>query len=275
MFLRGGYVARGVRSVCQAQSPFARGTLLSHPQPSAQRHKGTRPGMTRQRKDLDESDHRRSTDVVGAVSNILYNIPEPDGEIRRHTFSVLVEDEPGVLSRVSGLLSGRGTNIQSLTVSESEVKGLSRMTLSVMARESEVDKIIHQVEDVEEALAVFTYSPASVVEREVVLMKLDTTVPTADGPVAKFEALSEKRNRVMALAKLFEAELVDVGSKTITIQLTSWPRRIDAFIKFAGPYGIIETCRSGVVAMSRSSVGSYEDHEIEEEMMDVSQLPPS
>lgn len=219
---------------------------------------------------------QRNTDVVGAVSNILYNIPEPEGEIRKHTISVLVENEPGVLSRVSGLLSGRGTNINSLTVCVSEVRGLSRMTLSVIAREEEVRKIIAQLEDVEEALAVIGYNPGHVIEREVILLKLDTTVDMAQGAEAKFEALSLKRDRLMALAKLFEADMVDIGSQTVTIQLTSWPRRIDAFIKFAGPYGIIETARSGVVAMSRTAVGGVEDHELDEdEMMDVTNLPPS
>lgn len=230
---------------------------------------------TAARRGYNEHD-ARNTDVVGAVSDILYNVPEPEGDIRKHTISVLVENEPGVLSRVSGLLSGRGANINSLTVCESEVKGLSRMTLSVIARQDEVRKMIAQLEDVEEALAVIGYNPGHVIEREVVLMKVDTSVELDQGSEHKFEALSLKRDRIMALAKLFDAEMVDVGSRAMTIQLTSWPRRIDAFLKFAGPYGIIETARSGVVAMSRSAVGSYEDHELDaDDMMDVSQLPPS
>ena len=91
------------------------------------------------------------------------------------------------------------------------------------------------------------HHPGHVIEREVVLMKVDTSVELDQGSDHKFEALSLKRDRIMALAKLFDAEMVDVGSRAMTIQLTSWPRRIDAFLKFAGPYGIIETARSGVV----------------------------
>eukprot|EP00041_Stephanoeca_diplocostata_P032153 m.1022780 g.1022780 ORF g.1022780 m.1022780 type:complete len:278 (-) comp24096_c1_seq8:1268-2101(-) len=114
------------------------------------------------------------------INNLLYSagIPEElDEDAEGQLLSVLVEDEPGVLSRVSSLLSGRGYNIRSLSVSPTDVQGLSRMTITVMATSKQVSNCVRQIEDVEEVLVVLRSNRADSVHREVILLKMATQPP--------------------------------------------------------------------------------------------------
>lgn len=217
-------------------------------------------------------------DVDAAVNNILYNNPPPeqipdddDGQV----FSVLVEDEPGVLSRTASLLSGRGYNIKSLAVAKTEVPGLSRMTITVMASGSAMKQILRQVDGVEEVLAVLPSSRVDSVHREVILMKMSTKPPVHLDDYDKLVFMHTQRTRLMQLADMFKAEVVDVGADHMVFELTAWPKRIDGFIELARPYGIVEAARSGVVAMPRSKIASKGSAKSQDEEIDLSQLPPS
>lgn len=217
-------------------------------------------------------------DIDEAVNNLLYNNPpredipdDDDGQV----FSVLVEDEPGVLSRTASLLSGRGYNIKSLAVSPTEVPGLSRMTITVLASGESMKQIIRQVDGVEEVLAVLPSSRVDSVHREVILIKMSTRAPESLSEYDKLIFMHTQRTRLMQLAEMFKAEVVDVGAEHMTFELTAWPKRIDGLIELARPYGIVEVARSGVVAMPRSKIASAHEKTSNDEVIDLSQLPPS
>jgi len=216
-------------------------------------------------------------DVELVVRNLLYNHPDPEDlpeDPEGQILSVLVDDEPGVLSRVASLLSGRGHNIKSLSVSPTNMVGISRMTITVMASLHETRKIVRQIEGVEEVLVVVQSPRVDSVHREVVLLKMSTEViDNRTEPMIK--QVHKKRSELMELAELFKGEIVDVGKEHMTIALTAWPKRIDALIELARPYGIVEVARSGVVAMPRSKVATLTVFEEADTTMSLAQLPPS
>ena len=195
--------------------------------------------------------------------------------------SVLVEDEPGVLARISSLLSGRGYNIHSLNVANTMVQGLSRITITVSAPRHNVEQAVKQIEGCEECLAVLQHNRADSLEREVVLVKLNTEPsPEQRDEMTEGEVLMlqhERRQALLGLSNLFEAKVADVGSRHVILQLTSWPKRVEAFVKLLAPYDVVEVARSGAVALPRSKVALRSDLPVEEEdaVMDLADLPPS
>eukprot|EP00037_Helgoeca_nana_P021686 m.219200 g.219200 ORF g.219200 m.219200 type:complete len:408 (-) comp25745_c0_seq1:1735-2958(-) len=196
-------------------------------------------------------------DVELVVRNLLYNHPDPSDipeDAEGQVLSVLVEDEPGVLSRVASLLSGRGHNIKSLSVSPTNLNGISRMTITVLATVGETRKIIRQIEGVEEVLVVMQSSRVDSVHREVLLLKMSTSFSSITNERKRVDLLHKKRTALKEFADLFGAEVIDIGHDHFTLVLTSWPKRIDAMVELARPYGIVEIARSGVVAMPRSKV---------------------
>ncbi|OUM57536.1 hypothetical protein PIROE2DRAFT_55204 [Piromyces sp. E2] len=233
-----------------------------------------------------------------AVNNILYNTPIPSNEpITRHVLNCLVTNEPGVLSRVSGILAGRGFNIDSLVVAKTEVPDLSRMTIVLKGQSDSIEQCRRQVEDLVPVWAVLDYTNTKVIERELLLIKVSTIPPhvsddllnegedkenkekTSSG-ISPLLDSSLQRNALTALSKHFGAKIIDISNESLLIQLSAKSERIDAFIKLLRPYGIIEASRSGMMAMPRTPVdGIYEeveeDDEDDEPAMDVSALPPS
>ena len=146
--------------------------------------------------------------------------------MQRHILSVLVEDQPGVLSRVSGLLSSRGHNINSLSVCATEVHGLSRMTIDFETDQQSKLYTIKRIEAVEEVLGVYSVTRERTVEREVILMKLSTKPPESmTDPGKRHQFVHNKRRDLMSLADLFGGEVVDIGSDYATLMLTAWSRR--------------------------------------------------
>ncbi len=203
---------------------------------------------------------------------------------------MLVDNESGVLSRISGLLSARGFNIESLTVSPTNIPDLSRMT--VVIRDAPPDKAAQaakQLADVVNVWAVVDYTGTNSLHRELVMVKVsylpasgnyraDAATDTRPG-YRELVGAQAHRAAVRDIGQLFGAEVVDVGSRHIVFQLTSWSRRIDAFVRMMEPWGIIEVARSGVVAMLRSPVaGSLADQirtpKDNGAAVDASQLPP-
>lgn len=216
-------------------------------------------------------------DPESAITNLLYNHPaenELPEDVDGQLVSLLVEDEPGVLSRTSSLLSGRGYNIQSLSVSPTNVAGLSRMTISVRAASAAMAQLVKQLEGIEEVLAVLRSNRADSVHREVLLMKMSTE-PSSDLPETdRLLYIHDKRASLMDLANLFKADIVDVGIGHVTIELTAWPKRIEAVIELARPYGILEVARSGAIVMPRGQVVQPKG-ELDDEVINLASLPPS
>ena len=156
-----------------------------------------------------------------------------------YLLSVLVENRPGVLSRVTGLISRRGFNIESLTVAPTEDENLSRMTIIVEADEVGFEQITKQLHKLVSVYKISDLTYEDAVERELVLFKVQST--------------PERRHEIIEIANVFRAKVVDVGKNTLTIEATGAASKLDAMEDLLRAYGIKETVRTGKVALSRSS----------------------
>lgn len=155
----------------------------------------------------------------------------------RHTLSVLVEDKPGVLARVSGLFSRRGFNIMSLAVGPTEQPGVSRMTIQVAVDEFPLEQVTKQLNKLVNVIKIVELEPASSVQRELLLVKV-----RADAAV---------RSAVLEIAELFRAKAVDVSPDALTIEATGTVDKLSALLRMLEPYGIREMVQSGMVAVGR------------------------
>ncbi len=221
-----------------------------------------------------------------AVNNILYNTPTDGGADNKYTLSVLVDNEAGVLSKVSGLLAGRGFNIDSLTVSTTEVADLSRMTIVLKGTESHMEQARKQLEDLVQVWAVID-SGRNAIHREMCLLKVSTlppeqrpTIGTSISYIPDYQDVMNShfhKESVLQTVDMFGGSVVDVGTDQMIIELVSWSRRIDAFIRTMKPYGVIEVARSGAITMPRVPVAGQLDSDegAPGQATDLSALPPS
>lgn len=155
----------------------------------------------------------------------------------RHTLSILVENKPGVLTRVTSLFARRGFNIDSLAVGTTEDPTLSRITVVCSAAETPIEQITKQVHKLINVIKVQDLDPADSVERELVLFKVN--------------AAPEKRHEIIEIANVFRAKIVDVGRNSVTIEATGAADKIDAMGDLFRAYGIKEMARTGKIALSR------------------------
>lgn len=235
--------------------------------------------------DPDYEYQRLRTNVTNpedAVNNILYNMPKAEtGPVQRRTISALVSNHPGVLVSVTGVLAARGFNINSLVVATTEVPELSRMTITLNVKKgSKVSQAVKQLEGLVEVWAVLDYSETAKIERELLLIKMAHHPPGDDG---RSDLADEKIKRhahraaIKSLAEIFKAQVVDVGTLDLTIQLCGKSSRLNAFIKLMKPFGIIESSRSGAMAIPRSRIGLDDDEDevlADEQLVDATMLPP-
>nr|YP_009391210.1 acetohydroxyacid synthetase small subunit [Dipterocladia arabiensis]ARW59354.1 acetohydroxyacid synthetase small subunit [Dipterocladia arabiensis] len=157
----------------------------------------------------------------------------------KHTLSVLVEDESGVLSRISGLFARRGFNIISLAVGSAEQIGISRITMSVMGDNRTIEQLIKQLYKLVNILKVqnVTYIPC--VERELMLVKINAT--------------QVNRSYILEIANIFRAKVVDLSNESLILEVTGDPGKIVAIEKLLSQYEIIEIARTGKIALIRES----------------------
>ena len=158
----------------------------------------------------------------------------------RHTISILVENKFGVLSRVSGLFSGRGFNIESLSVGETIDPAVSLMTIVTTGDDQIVEQITKQLNKLIDVIKVVDYMEIDHVERELVLIK------SAPQKADKAEFLK--------LAEIFRGRVIDSGSNTFTVEVTGDEKKIAAFIELIRPFGIKEFVRTGKVAIGREGI---------------------
>lgn len=158
----------------------------------------------------------------------------------RHTISVLVENKFGVLSRVSGLFSGRGFNIESFSVGETTDPKMSLMTIVTTGDDQIIEQITKQLNKLIDVIKVVDFMEIDHVEREMVLIKVAPK--------------KEDRPEVLRLAEIFRGRIVDSGTTTYTIEITGDEKKIEAFVELMKPYGIKEFARTGKVAMAREGV---------------------
>ncbi len=155
----------------------------------------------------------------------------------QHTIIALVEDKPGVLTRVASMFRRRGFNIASLAVGRSEKQGLSRMTFVVNGDLTTVQQVTRQLDKLIDVIQVSYISTHQVVARELALLKVTTSPST--------------RGEIMQFAELFSANIVDVGSTYVVIEITGGEQKVDALENLLRPFGITEMVRTGLVAMVR------------------------
>ena len=159
------------------------------------------------------------------------------GNGRHHTIAALVQDKPGVLTRVASLFRRRGFNIASLAVGKSELAGLSRMTFVVVGDQYTVDQATKQLDKLIDVVRVSDITNEDLVARELVLIKVKST--------------PETRGEIIEMVHLFRANIVDVGTQTLVVEITGEEDKINALINLLEPFGIAEMMRTGRVAMVR------------------------
>ncbi|KIK98558.1 hypothetical protein PAXRUDRAFT_823724 [Paxillus rubicundulus Ve08.2h10] len=284
---------------------------------------------------LPATDIPRSRTAEEAVTNILYNTPPPSLQpFKKHILNCLVQNEPGVLSRVSGILAGRGFNIDSLVVCRTEIRDLSRMSIVISGQDGVVEQARRQLEDLVPVWAVLDYTDTRVISRELLLVKVSIlgpeyledqfvggpshearrgsaphypshtskaekeallaqnfeksghpetlpTDPQTPLPLTASEALRLKHQHLQSisvLANQFGAKIVDVSDNSVIVELTAKTNRVIAFLSLLKPFGILESARTGLMAMPRTPIArSPEDSDdISEEggTVDASLLPP-
>jgi acetolactate synthase-1/3 small subunit len=157
----------------------------------------------------------------------------------KHTLSVLVENKPGVLTRIAGLFSRRGFNIDSLAVGPTEHPDVSRMTVVVDVDELPLEQVTKQLNKLVEVLKVVELAAISSVQREILLVKVSADLQT--------------RSHIIETAHLFRAKIVDVAADAVTIEATGDSDKLEALLRILEPFGIKELVQSGLVAIGRGA----------------------
>jgi acetolactate synthase-1/3 small subunit len=155
----------------------------------------------------------------------------------RHVLSALVQNQPGVLAHVSGMLASRGFNIDSLAVGETEDPQLSRMTFVVHGDDNVLDQVRKQLDKIVNVVRVEDISSEDYVERDLMLIK----VKVAPG----------QRMEIALLVEMFRGRVVDVGQENLMIEISGQEQKVEAFIDLMRPFGIIELARTGRIALVR------------------------
>jgi acetolactate synthase-1/3 small subunit len=161
------------------------------------------------------------------------------GVIVSHVLSLLVEDKPGLLTRVAGLFARRGFNIESLAVGKTEVPGLSRITIVVDAEELPLEQVTKQLNKLVNVLKIVELEPDVSVQREHMLIKVRVDNTT--------------RSQILEATNLFRARVVDVVTDALVIEVTGDTAKVKALLKVLEPYGIKEIAQSGLLAIGRGS----------------------
>jgi acetolactate synthase-1/3 small subunit len=158
---------------------------------------------------------------------------------QRHVISALVQNVPGVLAHISGMLASRGFNIDSLAVGETEETHLSRMTFVVVGDDRVLEQVGKQLEKIVTVVRVLDISSSDFVERDLLLMRVQAPV-------------GAKRSEIRELVDIFRGKIVDVGPQEIIVEISGRENKVQAFIERMRPYGISELVRTGRIAMTRS-----------------------
>ena len=156
---------------------------------------------------------------------------------KKHTLSLLVENEPGVLARISGLFSGRGFNIESLCVAETTEPSISRVTLVTKGDMNILEQIKKQLNKLVDVIKVLDFTGTPFVQRELALIKI--------------RAKPEFRAEILRMADIFRSRIVDVGTEHYTVEVTGDEGKIAAFLELLKPLGIKEIARTGAIALAR------------------------
>jgi acetolactate synthase-1/3 small subunit len=156
---------------------------------------------------------------------------------RKHVLSVLVENKPGVLTRIAGLFARRGFNIDTLAVGPTDDESVSRMTIVLDGANHPIDQVTKQLHKLINVIKIRDLEPKETIAREMALFKV-----SADGP---------SRGEIMQLSEIFRARIIDVSGRTVTIEVTGTADKIEAFELMVRPFGLVEMVRTGEIAIAR------------------------
>ena len=159
----------------------------------------------------------------------------------KHTLSILVENKPGVLTRVAGLFARRGFNIESLAVGVSEDPKLSRITIIIDGDEHPVDQVAKQLHKLINVIKIRDLDPATAVSAELLLVRV-----AGEG---------DKRAEALQIAEIFHAKIVDVDRRSVTLRVVGVADKLEALLELLQPLGVLEVVRTGTIAMGRGRVG--------------------
>ena len=163
----------------------------------------------------------------------------------RHVLSALVQNQPGVLAHIAGMLASRAFNIDSLAVGETENADLSRMTFVVHGDDAELDQVRKQLDKIVTVVRVMDISSENFVERDLMLIKV--------------RAEATQRTEIALLVEMFRGRVVDITLRTIMIEISGQESKIEAFIELMRPFGIVELARTGRIALVRGRKNRKED----------------
>lgn len=164
-----------------------------------------------------------------------------DQSIHKHTISILLENKFGALNRVAGMFSAKGYNLESITVGPTEDGTVSRMTIVTRGDDAIIEQIIKQLNKLIDTLKVVDLTYESFMERELALIKIATN--------------PQNRSEIMQVVEIFQAKIIDISHKTVTVEATGSGQKVDAIIKMLKPFHIKEIARTGRVALKREFVG--------------------
>ncbi len=156
---------------------------------------------------------------------------------RKHTLSILTENKPGVLTRIAGLFARRGFNIDTLTVGPTDDDNISRFTLTVDGAQHPIDQVTKQLHKLVNVLKIRDLEPDATVSRELALFKI-----SAEGT---------QRAEVLQVCEIFRGKVVDVGRRSLIVEITGTTEKVEAFERMVRPFGLIEMMRTGEIAISR------------------------
>jgi acetolactate synthase I/III small subunit len=161
----------------------------------------------------------------------------------RHIISILMENESGALSRVAGLFSARGYNIESLTVAPTEDSSLSRMTLVTRGSEDIIEQITKQLNKLIDVVKLIDLADSAHIERELMMIKIKTS--------------EQMRDEIRSMTDIFRGKIIDVTPTTYIVEMTGPSEKLDAFMAAVDPDAILEVVRSGPTGISRGEKGLY------------------
>ena len=176
---------------------------------------------------------------------------------RRRVISLLVDNQSGVLARVSSLFNRRGFNIDSLTVSATNDPAISRITVTTHGNDRDIDQLILQTERLEVSRQVFELVPENSLQRELLLLKVACD--------------TRQRAELREIASIYKSKIIDLSPDSMVFELTGKPEKIDAFLKMFGGYEILELCRTGVTALERG--GKHEHMQKPPQEIRAAQFP--
>lgn len=172
----------------------------------------------------------------------------PNSPTEKVVLAIIVENNAGVLGKISMLFGRRGFNIDSLTVSATNDPNVSRITITTQGAKNIIDQVIMQTEKLIEVLAVHREDLAETIQRELLLVKISTN--------------EKERSQLLEICQIYKGSIVDLTKDSLIIELTGKPSKIDAFLEVLSSYSIIEFCRTGVTAIDRGSNAiEYPKHE--------------